>query len=78
MSDETIIVLGDGSKWRPSTSVDTIVCAHESCDNIVDTPAEVASYPDGNCPKCGNNWTGSEAKGVRISITAPEAISGKT
>jgi predicted RNA-binding Zn-ribbon protein involved in translation (DUF1610 family) len=74
MSD-TILTMANGSKWKPSTSQDLIHCA--SCDNAVDTPEEIASYPDGNCPQCGNNWTGSEAKGVRISVTAPEAISGE-
>ena len=76
MSDEHIIVLGNGTKWKPSKSEDLIHCA--SCDNAVDTPEEIASYPDGNCPDCGNSWTGSEATGVRISVTAPEAISGET
>ncbi len=74
MSD-TILKMANGSKWKPSTSQDLIHCA--SCDNAVDTPEEIASYPDGNCLQCGNNWTGSEAKGVRISVTAPEAISGE-
>ena len=72
---DTIITMPDGSKWKPSTSQDLIHCA--SCDNAVDTPEEIASYPNGNCPDCGNPWTGSEAKGVRISVTAPEAISGE-
>jgi len=76
MSDEHIIVLGNGTHWKPSTSRDLIHCA--SCENAVDTPEEIASYPDGNCPDCGNSWTGSEATGVSISVTAPEAISGKT
>ena len=76
MSDEHIIVLGNGTQWKPSTSRDLIHCA--SCENAVDTPEEIASYPDGNCPDCGNSWTGSEATGVSISVTAPEAISGKT
>ena len=75
MSDEHIIVLGNGSHWKPSTSRDLIHCA--SCENAVDTPEEIASYPDGNCPDCGNSWTGSEATGVSISVTAPEAISGE-
>ena len=74
MSD-TILTMANGSQWKPSTSQDLIHCA--SCDNAVDTSEEIASYPDGNCPECGNNWTGSEAKGVRISVTAPEAISGE-
>ena len=52
MSDETIIVLPDGSKWRPSTSRDVVNCA--TCENEIDTPEEIASYPDGNCPSCGS------------------------
>ena len=72
---ETIITMSNGSRWRPSPSQDLIHCA--SCDNAVDTPEELASYPNGNCPNCGNAWTGSEAKGIRISVTAPEALSGE-
>ena len=75
MSDEHIIVLGNGTHWKHSTSRDLIHCA--SCENAVDTPEEIASYPDGNCPDCGNSWTGSEATGVSISVTATEAISGE-
>ena len=75
MSDEHIIVLGNGTHWKPSTSRDLIHCA--SCENAVDTPEEIASYPDGNCPDCGNSWTWSEATVVSISVTAPEAISGE-
>lgn len=78
MSDETVIVLGDGSQWKPASSVDTIVCATADCDNIVDTPAEIASYPSGTCPSCGNNWLGTEKRSTSISVTAPEAISGDT
>jgi len=70
-----ILIMKDGSRWSPSTSQDLIHCA--SCENAVDTPEEIASYPDGNCPNCGNTWTGSEAKGVRITVTAPEALSGE-
>jgi predicted RNA-binding Zn-ribbon protein involved in translation (DUF1610 family) len=72
---DTIITMPNGSRWKPSTSQNLIHCA--SCDNAVDTPEEIASYPNGNCPQCGNSWTGSEAKGVRISVTSPEAISGE-
>ena len=72
---ETIITMSNGSRWRPSTSQDLIHCA--SCDNAVDTPEDIASYPNGNCPNCGKAWTGSEAKGIRISVTAPEALSGE-
>jgi hypothetical protein len=43
MSDETVITMPDGGRWRPATSVDTIQC--HNCDNLVDTPEEIASYP---------------------------------
>ena len=78
MSDETVIILGDGSKWKPATSVDRIVCATVGCNNIVDTPSEIASYPNGTCPNCGNNWLGSEKRSTSITVTAPEAISGES
>ena len=74
MSD-TIITMRDGSKWKPSTSSDTVHCVN--CDNAVDKPEEIASYPDGNCPDCGQSWTGSEKRSTSISVTAPEAISGE-
>jgi uncharacterized paraquat-inducible protein A len=74
MSDETIITMPDGSTWRPSTSQDTVSCA--SCDNLVDTPAEIASYPDGNCPVCGSTWTGDEKRSTLITVTMPESMSG--
>ena len=45
MSD-TVINMPDGSKWSPSTSTDVVQC--ENCGNLVDTPTEIASYPDGN------------------------------
>tara|TARA_Y100000592_G_scaffold60164_1_gene94123 strand:+ start:233 stop:460 length:228 start_codon:yes stop_codon:yes gene_type:complete len=75
MSD-TVINMPDGSKWSPSTSVDVVQC--ESCGNLVDTPAEIASYPDGKCPDCGENWTGSEVRATTITVTAPEQINGDT
>ena len=75
MSD-TVISMPDGSKWSPSTSVDVVQC--ESCGNLVDTPAEIASYPDGKCPDCGENWTGSEVRTTTITVTAPAQISGST
>ncbi len=74
MSD-TIITMRDGSKWKPSTSSDTVHCVN--CGNVVDTPEEIASYPGGNCPDCGEAWTGSEKRSTSISVTAPEAISGE-
>jgi predicted RNA-binding Zn-ribbon protein involved in translation (DUF1610 family) len=74
MSDETIITMADGSKWRPSTSRDIVSCAF--CDNEVDTPAEILSYPSGNCPNCGNSWTGREKRSTMITVTMPESMSG--
>lgn len=72
MSD--IIIMPDGSKWKPSTSFDTVHCSN--CNNAVDTPAEVASYPNGNCPDCGQNWLGEERRSTKILVTAPEPIKG--
>jgi len=71
----TVITMPDGTRWKPSTSSDTLHCVN--CENIVDTPAEIASYPDGNCPDCGENWTGSERRNTSITVTAPEPISGE-
>lgn len=71
----TVITMPDGSRWKPSTSSDTLHCVN--CENIVDTPAEIASYPDGQCPDCGENWTGSERRNTSITVTAPEPISGE-
>ena len=53
-----------------------MLCSAENCGNLVDTPAEIASYPDGNCPECGNPWTGSEVRTTTITVTAPAQISG--
>ena len=74
--NETIITMNDGSRWKPSTSSDMVHCV--SCDNAVDTPVEIASYPDGNCPGCGEAWTGAEKRSTAITVTAPEAIRGET
>jgi hypothetical protein len=76
MTDETIIVMDDGSQWRPSTSVDTVRCVH--CDNAVDTPEEVATYPHGNCPACNGSWTGTERRDTAITVTAPQAVRATT
>ena len=56
MSDETVITMPDGGRWKPATSEDKLQC--HNCNNLVDTPEEVASYPEGNCPDCGESWTG--------------------
>ena len=75
MSD-TIITMSDGSKWKPSTSIETLQC--HSCGNLVDTPAEVASYPDGKCPNCGLSWTGETKRHTKITVTMPQAADGGT
>lgn len=69
-----IIEMPDGTRWKPSSSSDTVHCIN--CDNAVDTPEEIASYPDGNCPDCGELWTGSERRSTTIIVTAPEMIQG--
>jgi DNA-directed RNA polymerase subunit RPC12/RpoP len=76
MSDETVIIIGDGSKWSPSSSVEKVECVH--CSNEVDTPAEIASYPSGRCPDCGKNWVGTEKRSTAISVTAPAPILGES
>lgn len=69
-----ILIMDDGSRWKPSTSSDTVECVN--CNNAVDTPEEIASYPDGNCPDCGESWTGSEKRSTMIIVTMPEQMSG--
>ncbi len=71
----TIITMSNGSKWRPSSSVDKLQCHH--CNNVVDTPEEVASYPNGTCPDCGKSWTVETKRHTAITVTAPEAILGE-
>ncbi len=75
MNEETINTIMDCSKWKPSTCEDKLQCHH--CYNLVDTPEEVASYPDGNCPDCGKAWTAETKRHTKITVTAPEAISGE-
>jgi predicted RNA-binding Zn-ribbon protein involved in translation (DUF1610 family) len=74
MTDKTIITMPNGSKWLPSTSVDVVHCV--TCSNEVDTPEEIASYPDGNCPQCGSSWTGEEKRSTIINVTMPQGITG--
>jgi len=73
---ETVITMVDGSKWRPSTSSDKVHCAN--CGNQVDTPEEIASYPNGNCPDCGQAWTGAERKDTAITVASPQPLGGQT
>ena len=74
MSDETVITMPDGGRWRPATSVDKLQC--HNCDNLVDTPEEAAAYPNGNCPNCNNPWT--EKRSTTISVTMPVSLGGGT
>jgi len=50
--------------YIPATSTDMVKCTN--CDNLVDTPEEIESYPDGNCPECGSSWTGEEKRSTII------------
>ena len=70
----SIITMADGSQWLPSSSKNTVQCA--SCDNFVDTPEEVSTYPAGNCPSCNNPWTGAERRDTVIYVTLPQAMRG--
>jgi predicted RNA-binding Zn-ribbon protein involved in translation (DUF1610 family) len=74
MTDETVITMADGSRWRPATSREVVRCV--TCSNEVDTPEEIASYPDGNCPNCGSSWTGEENRSTMIQVTMPDSITG--
>jgi len=74
--NDTIITMDDGSQWLPSTSTERVHCVH--CGNEVDTPEEIATYPDGNCPSCGGTWTGEEQRSTTIVVTAPQAIRAPT
>ena len=73
---DTILTMSDGSTWTPASSSDTLHCAN--CENEVDTPEEIASYPEGNCPDCGQNWTGAERRSTSIQVTVPQSIQGGT
>jgi len=61
-------------QWNPAQATDKVQCAN--CDNEVDTPEEIASYPEGTCPQCGNSWTGSEKRSTLIQVAVPEQMSG--
>ena len=76
MTDETILTMPNGSTWKPASSTDTVHCVN--CENAVDTPEEIASYPSGNCPDCGQSWTGGEKRSTSIQVTVPESLSGAT
>jgi len=71
-----IIQMPNGTQWKPSTSSDMVHCV--SCDNAVDTPEELASYPSGDCPQCNQPWTGAERRSTTIVVTMPEQILGET
>jgi hypothetical protein len=76
MTNETVIVMDDGSQWAPSTSTDIVRCVR--CGNAVDTPEEISTYPHGNCPVCNGSWTGAEQRSTTIVVTAPQAIVAST
>ena len=61
--------------WKPTTSSDTVHC--KNCSNAVDTPEDVLSYPDGDCPSCSQPWTGAERRSTTITVTAPESVRGE-
>jgi len=71
-----VLTMPNGSQWSPSSSSDKVHCAN--CGNEVDTPAEIASYPNGTCPQCNTSWTGAERRDVAISVTVPEELGGQT
>ena len=67
-----------GSQATGTVGTVTVTISCVNCENAVDTPEEEASYPEGNCPNCGQNWTGSEKRSTNVQVTMPEAISGST
>jgi len=71
-----VITMVDGSQWSPSTSISKVHC--HNCGNAVDTPEEFNSYPDGNCPDCGDSWLGSERIDTTIVVTQPQQMGGQT
>jgi hypothetical protein len=71
-----MITMPDGSQWLPATSSDKVHCVN--CGNAVDTPEEVASYPNGKCPDCGQSWTGAERRDTNIQVTVPKPLGGAT
>lgn len=73
---DTVLTMPNGSTWKPASSTDTVHCVN--CENAVDTPEEIASYPSGNCPDCGQSWTGGEKRSTSIQVTVPESLSGAT
>jgi len=64
------------TEWLPAQTSDKVYCVN--CSNEVDTPEEIASYPDGNCPQCGNLWTGAERKDTAITVASPQPLGGQT
>lgn len=71
----TVIKTPDGKSWKPATSSDIVACIN--CGNTVDTPVELRSYPDGQCPNCGVGWTGEERRSTTVVVTAPEPAQGE-
>ena len=61
-------------EYNPATSTDMVKCAN--CDNLVDTPEQIESYPDGNCPESGSSRTGEEKRSTIIQDTVPKTLGG--
>jgi ribosomal protein S26 len=76
MSDEHIIVIGDGSRFRPSTSVDRLQCHH--CDNCGRHTRRSCLIPRWQLVlTVEQSWTAETKRHTAITVTAPEAISGE-
>lgn len=71
---DTIITMKNGKQYSPVKSIIFMHC--QACENVVDTPEEIASYPDGYCPDCGNLWTGKESRSTSIAVTSPDPLTG--
>ena len=67
-----------GSSGTGAVGAVTVVVSCANCGNDVDTPEELASYPSGSCPECGNSWTGTETKSTTIRVTVPAALGADT
>jgi hypothetical protein len=70
----TILTLPEDRGRDASAGTDKVYC--EGCDNVVDSPDTIASYPSGECPQCGTAWTGKEKRSTLIQVTMPESIMG--
>lgn len=64
------------TQWLPAKSSDKVHCVN--CGNAVDTPEEIATYPAGICPDCGESWTGAEKRDTSITVASPTPLGGGT